>query len=96
MFVSLYSEANKPKNQKIQSFFLLQWSNETFAVFCNPVEKELSHYFFKCAEDDCHARHITIWDQIVIGTSNSTTMLTVKLMCYSKITKSFSKTYLIS
>ena len=47
---------------------LAQDPQETFMAFCNRVEKEAAHCFFKCDNEQCSADSTAIRDQVVIGT----------------------------
>ena len=58
-------EAARRENTSWTDFKL----QETFTAFCNRVEKEAVHCYFKCAHDNCTADTIAIRDQIVIGTN---------------------------
>ena len=55
------------KNFQFRS--LLQENKESFATFCNRVEKEAKHCGFKCENAGCTAQDTAIRDQIIIGTS---------------------------
>ena len=46
---------------------MCQHTDETFTAFCNRVELEASHCYFKC-HNDCTAETIATRDQIIIGT----------------------------
>ena len=57
------------KNYHFRS--LNQSPSESFASFCNKVEKEAKHCTFKCNNADCTAENTAIRDQIVIGTTDN-------------------------
>ena len=56
------------KNFQFRS--LVQDTDESFATFCNRVEKEAKHCSFKCTHNDCTAEQTATRDQILIGTSD--------------------------
>ena len=56
------------KNYHFRS--LAQESGQTFAAFCNHVEKEAKHCSFKCHHGDCTAESTAVRNQIVYGTTN--------------------------
>ena len=74
-FVDAMKECNKPtqnptvKNVKFRELTLAE--NETFPAFCNRVEKEARHCYFKCEHNECNADEIAKSDQIVIGTTSN-------------------------
>ena len=55
------------KNYRFRS--LTQDSGETFAAYCNKVEKEAKHCSFKCHHGDCTAESTAVRDQILYGTT---------------------------
>ena len=74
-FVDAIKEYNKPnqnptlKNLKFRK--LTQGENETFPAFCNRVEKEAGHYYFKCKHNECNADEVATRDQIFTGTTSN-------------------------
>ena len=50
---------------------LTQGSDQTFAAFCNHVEKEAKHCSFKCHHADCTASSTAVRDQVLFGTTNN-------------------------
>lgn len=71
--IRLMTEYYKPtenstlKNYRFRS--LTQDSGETFAAFCNKVEKEAKHCSFKCQHGGCTAESTAVRDQILYGTT---------------------------
>ena len=74
-FVDAMKEYYKPtQNPTLKNFKfreLTQAENETFPAFCNRVEKEAQHCYFKCEHNKCNADEIATCDQIVTGTTNN-------------------------
>ena len=72
-FIEKMQDYYKPtENLTLKNFqfrSLLQDTKESFATFCNRVEKESKHCGFKCENADCTAQNTAIRDQIIIGTS---------------------------
>ena len=65
-FVDAMKEYYKPtQNPTLKNFKfreLTQAENETFPAFCNRVEKEARHCYFKCKHNECNADEITTRD----------------------------------
>ena len=74
-FVDAMKEYYKPtQNPTLKNFKfreLTQAEDETFPAFCNKVEKEVRHCYFKCKHNKCNADEIATHDQIVNGTTNN-------------------------
>ena len=73
-FITYVTEYYKPtENLTLKNYHfraLAQEKGETFAAFCNKVEKEAKHCSFKCEHANCTAEAIAVRDQIVFGTTN--------------------------
>ena len=91
-FVDAMKEYYKPtQNPTVKNFMfreLTQGENETFPAFCNRVEKEARHCYFKCKYNECNANEIVTHDQIVIGITNN-------MICKEALLKSWDLQKLI-
>ena len=61
------------ENQTLKIFHfreICQGPQESFPTFCNRVEREAKHCYFKCNNNECTGEETAIRDQIIIGTSN--------------------------
>ena len=71
--ITYMTEYYKPtENLTLKNYhfrYLAQESGQTFAAFCNKVEKEAKHCSFKCHHGDCTAEATAVRDQIVYGTT---------------------------
>ena len=63
-----YKPTENPTLKNFHFRDLNQQPDETFTAFCNRVQKEASHCYFKCENNDCTAEATATRDQIVIGT----------------------------
>ena len=55
-----YKPTENPTLANVHFRKLQQETEETFTAFCNRVEKEAVHCYFKCANDNCTADTIAI------------------------------------
>ena len=73
-FVKYMSDYYQPtENLTLKNYHfrtIAQSRGQTFAAFCNEVEKEAKHCSFKCSHADCTAESTAVRDQIVFGTTN--------------------------
>ena len=74
-FVNAMKQYYKPtQNPTLKNFKfreLTQAENEIFPAFCNRVEKEARHCYFKRKHNECNADEIATRHQIIIGTTNN-------------------------
>ena len=74
IFVKKMKEFYKPaqnvtlKNNQFRS--ISQERDESFQAFCNRVDRESRHCYFKCTSKKCTAEETAVRDQIMIGTNN--------------------------
>ena len=89
-FVHSMQEYYKPtENSTLKNYHfreLTQDADETFPSFCNRVEKEARHCYFKCPHVSCTAEETAIRDQIVIGTNNNAVREEALLKSWNLIT----------
>ena len=70
-YVSDYYKPTENLTLKNYHFrYIYQDAGQTFATYCNTVEKEAKHCSFKCHHDDCTAEATAVRDQVVFGTTN--------------------------
>ena len=67
-----YKPTENPTLKNFHFRDLKQTPDETFTAFCNRVEHEASHCYFKCTNGNCTAESTATRDQIIIGTHYQT------------------------